>query len=563
MTIGELHGESSESMVLSGKVQNVSVVGHRNPDTDSICSAICYANLKNIIDPDMTYTAFRAGRVSEETSFVLQRFGVATPELLKDVRTRIEDIDIRRLPGVSKDMSLKEAWTLMRENSIVSLPITEGDILQGVITLSDLGTVYLDNNSPTLLADADTSFSNITKVLKGTVAVSGTATNVLGRVVVAAAGLDTFSNYNRKNDVVIIANREKLQRISIEKGAGALIITMGEQISDEIRALAEEYGCTVIMTEFDTYAAARLINQSIPLSYAMTSKDIFTFSLNDTLSDVKKTMARKRTRDYPVLDEEGHYVGMISRRFIIDASRKKVILVDHNEKTQAVSGIDDATVMEIIDHHRLGAIETVEPVYFRNQPLGSTSTIIYQMYRENDVEIEPTYAGLLCAGIISDTLILRSPTTLREDRLAAAALAKIAGIDLSEFGAELFRASVFTGENDPISLIFRDFKTYNVNAITFGIGQVNFMDREALDAKKHELIPALETAAHEKGLKMIFVMLTDIGVSNSDVIFYGDDAADLLENAFEKTPEDSSLFIEGLVSRKKQLVPEILSEMQN
>jgi manganese-dependent inorganic pyrophosphatase len=185
------------------------------------------------------------------------------------------------------------------------------------------------------------------------------------------------------------------------------------------------------------------------------------------------------------------------------------------------------------------------------------------MYRENDVEIEPAYAGLLCAGIISDTLILRSPTTLREDKIAAAALAKIAGIDLAEFGAELFHASVFTGENDPISLIFRDFKTYNVNAITFGIGQVNFMDRESLDAKKSELLPALEAAASEKGLKMIFVMLTDIGASNSDVIFYGDDAADLLENAFEKTPDDSSLFIEGLVSRKKQLVPEILSEMQN
>jgi manganese-dependent inorganic pyrophosphatase len=548
--------------ILRGKSGNVGVVGHRNPDTDSICSAICYANLKNILDSELKYTAYRAGRISEETAFVLDRFGVPTPELLKDVRTRIEDIDIRFLPGISEDVSLAEAWALMREKSIVTLPITDREQLKGIVTLKDLGTVYLDNNSPILLAESDTPFANITKVLEGTIAVAGDTQNVRGRVVAAAAGIDTFTDYIEKDDVVIISNREKLQRISIEKGAGALIVTMGEQISSEIRNFAQERGCTVILTAFDTYAAARLINQSVPLSYAMTRNDITTFKMRDYLSDVIKTMVKKQIRDYPVLDDEGRYVGMISRRFVLDASKKKMILVDHNEKSQAVAGIAEASVLEIIDHHRLGAIETLEPVYFRNQPVGATSTIIFQLYRENDVDIDSIHAGLLCAGIISDTLLFRSPTTTREDRLAADLLAEIADINLDEFGSEIFHAGVFSGEKDLGNLVFQDFKTYNVNAITFGIGQINFMDRDALETIKEELIPYLPTAAADKRLDMIFVMLTDVGSSSSDVIFAGGDSAELMESAFEKHPKDSSLYVEGLVSRKKQFVPELLSEMQ-
>jgi manganese-dependent inorganic pyrophosphatase len=557
------YGDVSPRQILRGKSGNVGVVGHKNPDTDSVCSAICYANLKNILDPELTYTAYRAGRISEETAFVLSHFDVAVPEFLKDVRTRIEDIDIRFLPGVSEDISLKEAWDMMREKSILTLPITENERLLGIVTLKDLGTVYIDNNSPTLLAEAKTPYANILDVLEGTTVVAGAEQNVTGRVVVAAGGLDTFANYMEKDDVVIISNREKLQRVSIEKGAGALIITMGEQVSDDIKAFAQARGCTVILTAFDTYAAARLMNQSVPLSYAMTSAEITTFKMKDYLTDVKKTMVKKPIRDYPVLDDEGNYVGMISRRFVLDASNKKMILVDHNEKSQAVAGIEEASVLEILDHHRLGAIETLEPVYFRNQPVGATSTIVYQMYRESGTEIDSIHAGLLCAGIISDTLLFRSPTTTREDRQAADYLAEIAGINLDDFGAEIFHAGVFSGEKDLGALIFQDFKTYNVNALNFGIGQINFMDRSALETIKQELIPYLPTAASSKRLDMIFVMLTDVSAAGSDVIFFGGEAAELIENAFERAPTGASLFVEGLVSRKKQLVPELLSEMQN
>ncbi len=545
------------------KKREIFVIGHKNPDTDSICSAIAYANLKNKLTGD-NYAAKRAGQINEETRYVLDYFGVKIPEYVADVGTQVKDIEIRMTQGVDADISLKKAWQLMRQNNVVTLPITEGKKLRGLITIGDIAKSYMDVYESTILGVARTQYSNIIETIDGTMIVGDEKAFVdKGKVLVAAANPDLMESYIEENDLVILGNRYESQLCAIEMSAGCIVVCEGAEVSRTIKRLAEEKGCTVIMSPHDTFTVARQINQSMPISYFMKTDGLVTFRQDSLVDQIKDVMAKLRHRDFPILDSKGEYVGMISRRNLMNMRRKQIILVDHNERSQAPDGIDNAEILEIIDHHRIGSLETMGPVFFRNQPLGCTATIIYQFYKENQVEIEPKIAGLLCAAIVSDTLMYRSPTCTRTDQAAAEELAKLAGIEVKEFARNMFAAGSNLKGKTPEEVFYQDFKKFNINETEFGVGQISSMNEEELKALKEKLLPYMDKVSKDSGVGMIFFMLTNILEESTELIYCGKDCKGLVSDAFREKAGENSVVLPGVVSRKKQLIPAFVNALSS
>ncbi len=538
------------------------VIGHKNPDTDSICSAIAYTNLKKLLTKG-NYVARRAGQLNEETQYVLNRFGVKAPDYIADVGTQVKDIEIRETVGVSKDISLKKAWTLMKDNNVVTLPITNQRKLEGLITIGDIATSYMDVYDSRILGRAKTSYQNIVETLDGNVVVGDKdAYFTEGKVLIAAANPDLMESYIEKNDLVILGNRYESQLCAIEMNSSCIVVCEGAPISLTIKKLAEEHGCTIISSPHDTYTVARLINQSMPISYFMRTDSLITFQTDDFTETIKEVMAKKRHRDFPILNKRGDYIGMISRRNLLNMAKKKIILVDHNEKSQAVDGIENAEILEIIDHHRLGSLETISPVFFRNQPLGCTATIIYEMYQESGVPVDKLTASLLCAAIVSDTLMYRSPTCTQKDKDTAEKLASIAQLNVEEFARDMFKAGSNLSSKSPEEIFYQDFKKFSINDISFGVGQINSMSDTELDGIKQRLVPYMEQSWQSHGVGMIFFMLTDIVKESTELIFMGNNASELITAAFNCMPEKESFILPGVVSRKKQLIPAIMAAMQ-
>ncbi|MGN0335669.1 MAG: putative manganese-dependent inorganic diphosphatase [Lachnospiraceae bacterium] len=548
------------------KERPIYVVGHKNPDTDSICSAIAYANLKNILSKgEKKYIACRAGSINQETQFVLKRFGVEAPFYLSDVMTQVRDMEIRKTKGVSCDLSLRRAWKMMRDLRVVTLPITKQGKLQGVITVSDIATSYMDVHENTILSRAKTPYRNILDTLDAEMLI-GCEDDIFdrGEVIIAAANPDIMEEYIHQGDMVILGNRYESQLCAIEMKAACIVVCMGAKVSMTIRKLAEERSCHIIVTPYDTFTVARLINQSMPLEHFMKSEDLTTFRLNERTEDIKEIMGQKRYRDFPILDKNDNYIGMISRRNFLNLSKKQLILVDHNEESQAVDGIEYAEIQEIIDHHRLGSLETMAPVYFRNEPVGCTATIMYRIYNENQVEISKEIAGLLCSAILSDTLMYRSPTCTALDRMAAEQLAKIAGINVEEYAREMFAAGSDLENKQPEEIFYQDFKKFTIGDTSFGVGQINFMNINELETIRDSLIPYIEN--QDAGVDSVFFMLTDIMQESTDMIFFGKKAKQMMENAFDINPEELTgkkyYRIPGIVSRKKQVVPAFVASLQ-
>ena len=472
------------------------VIGHKNPDTDSICSAICYANLKAALT-GKEFQPGRAGQVNEETQFVLNYFGVEAPQLIEHVKTEVRDIEIRKIKGVNRNISLKKAWNTMQEANAVTLPaVTEDNVLEGLITVSDIAQSYMNVYDSSILSKANTQYSNMIETLEGALVVGDeNAYFDKGKVLIAAANPDMMEFYINKNDLVILGNRYESQLCAIEMEAACIIVCEGAGVSLTIRKLAQERGCTVISTPYDTYTAARLVNQSMPISYFMKTENLITFDETDVIDEIKDVMASKRHRDFPILDRDGKYKGMISRRNLLGARGKSLILVDHNERSQAVNGVENARIMEIIDHHRLGTIETIAPVFFRNQPLGCTATIIYQMYQEAGIPVEKKIAGLLCSAIISDTLLFRSPTCTQVDKKAALKLAEIAGIKPEDYAVDMFSAGSNLKNKTEEEIFYQDFKRFTAGKISFGVGQISSLNGQELEQLKGKLTSYLKKSS--------------------------------------------------------------------
>ena len=547
----------------------VLITGHKNPDTDSICAAISYSRLKNKINNTDRYIPCRAGNPNAETSFVLEHFKVDAPLLLDNVKTQVSDIAYRKTPGVSKNMSLKQAYQMMRDGHVVTLPaVNQNGILEGLITMSDIAKSYMNVYDSAIISTAETPFKNILETLEATLITGDANRNCQdGKVLIAAANPEMMNYYIEPHDIVILGNRAESQLSALDNGADCIIICEGANASPTIKALAEQNGMIIMVTSYDAYTAARLINQSIPISFFMTKEGILSFEEEDTVDEIKDVMAKKRHRDFPVISKDGRYLGMLSRRNLLGASGKQVIMVDHNELGQALDGMENAEILEIIDHHRLGTIQTLGPVYFRNQPLGCTSTIVYLMYQENKVEIDPQTAGLMMSAIISDTLLFRSPTCTKTDEMAGRTLAEIAGVDIEKYAMEMFSAASDLKQKTDREIFYQDFKTFTAGDIHFGVSQVSSLNEEELLSLKPRLFHFAKEALGEENLDMAFVMLTNILKQDTLLLAVGHRADSLIQNAFLLEPKKESFdfsgeevegftaVLENVVSRKKQLIP--------
>lgn len=541
--------------------RTVCVIGHKNPDTDSICSAIAYAYLKNQEKSNFRYVPVRAGQISAETQYVLERFEVEPPAFLDNIGTRVKDMAIRQVPGVRSNISLKNAWNLMMTQNVFTLPITnEENQLKGLITVNDIAKSYMEEYDSAIVSVAKTPYKNILETLDAEMVV-GDEDGYFdqGKVVIAAANPDVMENYIEEHDMVILGNRYESQLCAIEMQAGCIVVCLGAPVSRTIQRLARERNCSIIVTPLDTYAVARLINQSMPVDFFMRKDNLLTFRLADYTENIRDAMSKKRYRDFPILDQSGHYVGMISRRNLLGVRKRGLILVDHNEVSQAVDNVLDAEIMEIIDHHRLGSMETMAPVYFRNQPVGCTSTIVYQIYREKGVEIPRQIAGLMCSAIISDTLLFRSPTCTAIDIEAAQTLAKIAGIVCDGYAREMFAAGSDLQSKTPEEIFYQDYKKFEFGDWNIGIGQITSMSRAELENIKQRLMPYMEKVLAKHDSDMMFFMLTDIISESTEMLCYGKGADELVREGFQRATVDNCALLPGVVSRKKQLVPSFMA----
>ena len=547
------------------KQEKIFVIGHKNPDTDSICSAIAYCDIKNRTTQDSKYIAKRAGQINEETEYVLNRFGVQPPGYLSNIGTQVKDMDIRLSPEANKSMSLKNAWDLMQENSIVSLPIREKDgTLEGLITIGDIAKTYMDTTDSYLLSRARTQYQRIAETIGGKVIEgNGHGYFVQGKIMVATANPDKMKEYVEENDMIIMGNREEDHLQAIEQNVSCIIVGLGIEVTEKVLKLAHEKDIIIISSPYDTFTISRLINQSIPVKYIMKTENLVTFNTEDFTDDIQDVMIKHRHRAFPVIDKKGKCIGTISRRNFLDMHRKKVVLVDHNEKDQAVDNIDKAEIMEIIDHHKLGTLQTMQPISFRNQPVGCTGTIMYQMYGEQKLEIPPKIAGLLCAAIISDTLMFRSPTCTLQDKMAAGALALIADISIEEFAREMFKAGSNLKDKSPEEIFYQDYKKFIAEGdVCFGVGQISSMDADELKEIKERLLPFMVSECGRHGVSRVYFMLTNIIEQSTELLFYGEGSEEMAVNAFKMQPENGTIYLKGVVSRKKQLIPPLMEAAQ-
>lgn len=552
---------SSQSIYKAGDnmtKNTIYVVGHKNPDTDSICSAIAYAELKNSTSSENEYVPMRAGEVSKETKYVLQKFGVPTPKYLSDVGAQVVDMEIRHTPGISPDTTIKEAWDLMGKNDAVTQPITdENHKIIGLFTKGDVARTFMDSQDNYFLSATSPRFMDVAKTIGGEVVVGdGQARFTEGKVMIGAAAAEVVEAAVGANDLVILIDRLENQLIALERGAKCLIICLSQTVEPEVKKLAEERGAVIIVSPFDTYTVAREIDKSVPVGALMHTDSITAFKLDDSIEKVKATMASTRHRAFPVVDNKDRYIGTVSRRNLLNIQHKQVILVDHNEVSQAVDNIDDAEILEIIDHHRLGTLQTLQPIFFVNQPVGCTATILYEMFRDKNIELSPTIAGLLCAAIISDTLMFRSPTCTLKDKMAAGALGIIADINIEQFATEMFEAGSDLGDKSAEEVFYQDYKKFTFSDTSFGVGQISSMSVDELSVIRERLLPLLENECGKNGVSMVFFLLTDIRNSSSEIIFAGEGARELIEEGFKDAEQTRyGYYLEGVLSRKKQLIP--------
>lgn len=543
------------------KQKKIFVIGHKNPDTDSICSAIAYADIKNRTCQNQKYIPKRAGQLNAETQYVLRRFGIPTPAYLANIGTQVKDMDIRISPSADKNMSLKNVWDLMRDNSIVTLPICNAEgKLEGLITVGDIARTYMETTDNFLLSRAQTQYKRIAETIEGCIIVgdkNGIFTG--GKVLVGTVNPKMQKQYIGEKDLLIMGDREEDHLQAIEQNISCMILGQGIEVSEKVKSLAFEKNIIIIYSQLDTFTIARLINQSIPVKYIMKTENLITFGTEDFTDDIQEVMVKHRNRAFPVINKHGKCLGTISRRNFLGMHKKQVILVDHNEKEQAVENIEKADILEIIDHHKLGSLETIKPISFRNQPVGCTATIIYQMYGEQRLDISSDIAGILCAAIISDTLMFRSPTCTLQDKMAAGALALIADIDIEKFAREMFKAGSNLKDKSAEEIFYQDYKNYISDGnIRFGVGQISSLDGEELLFIKKHLIAFMENECGRQGVAQVYFMLTDIVKKSTELLYYGIGSEEIVISAFHMKPENGSIYLEGVVSRKKQVIPAIM-----
>ncbi len=539
-------------------MNQIYIFGHKNPDTDTICSTIAYAEYKR--KKGIPAVGVRLGELNNETKFVLKFFGVEEPELLKTIKTQVSDLEIDSPISIRPDASLRMAWLTMHENKRKALTVAEdGQALMGIVTLSDITGAYMDVWDEQILKKSNTTIKNIKETLTGTL-VCGREEDFdpTGRVLVVALEKDRLKDFVKKGDIVIAGNREESIIEAIHNGANVIIATCNIFPGKQALDAAKNCGCIILTTPHDTFSTARMIHQSVPVRYVMTNKNLVSVGIDDFIDDVREKMLKSRYRNYPVIDENMNVIGMVSRYHMISKQQKQAVLLDHNEKSQTAPGIEDAQIIEIIDHHRLGDLQTSAPILVRNEPVGSTSTIIAKLYLAEKELLSPQIAGLLLSAIISDTLNFASPTATPEDRDAAQALAQIADIDINDYALKLFNAGSNLSGKTVDEILNGDLKEYDIGKYKVGMAQVYSVNSESLADIKEALMERLQSYCAKNGFALMLLLITDLYRNGSDVLFAGD-RKDIVIKAFSLDPDTNCVFLPGVLSRKKQVVPKIMA----
>ncbi|GKU23597.1 putative manganese-dependent inorganic diphosphatase [Clostridium folliculivorans] len=539
------------------------VTGHKNPDSDSICAAIGYAEFKNK-SGDIPAIPVRLGEPNQETQFVLNYFGVEKPKFLETVKLKVEDLEFDRIESVTPEISLKQAWHIMKDNNVKSIPVVDSHKhLIGILSTANLTSSYMDIWDNCILGKSNTPIENILDALSGeALYINPTNTTYAGKIVVAAMQPDSMKQVVAAGDIAIVGDRAETQEALIDLKASLIIITGSHKMNADLLEKAKTTGVTVISTPYDSFTASRFIVQSIPVEYVMATENLVSFSTDELSDDIKHVMAETRYRSYPVVDAENKVVGSISRYHLISNHKKKVIQVDHNERGQSVNGLEDAEILEIIDHHRVADIQTGNPIYFRNEPLGSTSTIVAKRFFENGLTPSKEAAGLLASAIISDTLLFRSPTCTPVDKEICLKLAEIAGIDAESYAKEMFKAGTSLKGKTVEQIFNQDFKPFTIEGIKVGVAQVNTMDIEGFMPLKDKMLAYMERKAEESGLKVVMLLLTDIINEGSQLLVAGK-LPEIAERAFKVTLSENTAYLPGVLSRKKQVIPPITNAISN
>lgn len=532
----------------------VYISGHKNPDTDSICSAIAYAEYKK--KNGINAQAVRLGELSRETEFILNYFKIAIPPKLKTVRTQISDLDIDPAVPVTADSTIQKAWLRMKQNNIKTLPIVdEENHLFGLITLSDIANKYLDTIETNVIGSRQTTLRNIIETINATL-ITGKAEYLpeTGKVMIAAMQAKDMEPFIEEHDIIIVGNRSDIQLKALECHASCIIITGNAEISEEVIRKAEEKEAIIMLSPHDTFTTARLITQSIMVSCVSSSDNLIRFNIDDFVDDIRTKMLQTRYRSYPVVDDNNVIKGFISRYHLISSRKKKIILVDHNEKSQTVDGIDEAEILEIIDHHRYGDIQTSYPIHCKLEPVGSTATIISNIFFENAIRPSRAIAGILCAAIISDTMNFKSPTTTFKDRLTAEKLAEINGMDMADFAVKMIHESSSIEGKTAKEIVQEDYKEFRLGKHKFAISQIKTMDVHCIDQIEEEILDYMNQLAKEHQYDMVVLVITDIIQEGSLALITGE-RSDLIEKAFNVAIIDHKVFLPNIVSRKKQIIP--------
>ena len=534
----------------------VYVTGHKNPDSDSICAAYSYAEFKNKTS-NLPAVPVRLGEVNRETQFILDYFGVEAPRFLETVKLKVEDLDIDTIEPIKAGLSLKNAWNIMRDNHLKSLPVVdESGRLIGMLSISNLTSSYMDIGDNDILGKSKTPIGNIVDTLNATALyVNEDCKTFDGKIAVTAMLPESLREIVQEGDIAIVGDRPDAQEELIDIKASLIIITGSHAPTNEILEAAKKAGVTIISTPYDSFTASRLLLQSIPVGYVMATKELISFSQDELVEDIKDVMAETRYHSYPVTDNEGKVIGTVSRYHLISKHKKKVIQVDHNERGQSVNGIEEAEILEIIDHHRVADIQTSNPIFFRNEPIGSSSSIVAKCYFEKGLTPSKEVAGLLCGAIISDTLLFKSPTCTEQDKEICLKLAEIAGIkSVEEFAKEMFKAGTSLKGKTVGEIFNQDFKPFTMGETKVGVAQVNTMDIEGFMPLKDEMLDFMDSEAKSKGYDVVMLLLTDILTEGSQILVAGE-RHDYVEKTFNVELKDSMAFLPGVLSRKKQVIP--------
>ncbi len=531
-------------------MDTIYITGHRNPDTDSIVSSMAYAALKNALG-QREYQAARLGQVSDETQIVLDRFGFQAPQLITNVRTQVRDLNYDTPPTLSAAATISRGWQTMQQHRISVLPVANEDgTLYGMLSAGDVANYDMSSvRNPRV---GEVPVYNLLSVLEGKVLnVGGELKDVVsGEVTVALPTGRENLMFSDPNSIVICGDQPEMIRRALELRVNCVVVCQAE-VDQEL--LDMDTDTCIISTPYDAYQSVRLICHALPIGHICKSRDLVCFHLDDYIDDVQNTVLESRFRAYPILDDEERVVGTLSRFHLLRPRRKRVVLMDHNERAQSVVGLEQAEILEIVDHHRLADIETKNPIYVRNEPVGSSTTIVAGMYQEKGLMPTAKMAGLMAAAIVSDTVMFKSPTCTQRDIDVANRMARIANESLDELGKAIFSATC--GDDKSVdAMLHTDYKEFHIAGHDLAVSQITCMDSDRLMARKAEFLERMRAVRKEKHLDTVVLMITDVLLEGTQLLYVGDE--DTIRQAFNiRNDGENASFLPKIMSRKKQVIP--------